>query len=98
VIIDKVVHQPIDQVIATWVKTNNCDPVQVTSTTAYELNFYVGNFPVALYKILQGGHQWPGGVDLTPRDTASGYLDPNVPASELICQFFGFGQQGSSQP
>jgi polyhydroxybutyrate depolymerase len=42
--------------------------------------------PVVLYALPEGGHTWPGGVDVTAGD-GTGNLVTTVPASQLIWQF-----------
>ena len=43
--------------------------------------------PALLYQILDGGHNWPGGVDVTAH-LGTGRLVESVPASQLMWDFF----------
>ena len=43
--------------------------------------------PVVLYRLLEGGHTWPGGVDVTARFN-TGKLIASVDASTIMWRFF----------
>ena len=47
----------------------------------------VSSAPIAVYLLREGGHTWPGGVDLTPR-AGTGKLISSVDASQLMWDFF----------
>ncbi len=77
-----------------WVKANHCreEPAEVTKGTDYVRTRYqpasgVRGAPVILYALPEGGHTWPGGVDLAPIIN-KGKLVASVDASTLLWQFF----------
>lgn len=63
---------PIDTVVKYWVTKNNCNPVATFSNVPntsivdgctaehYIYSGGTGGSSVELYKILNGGHTWPG--------------------------------------
>jgi polyhydroxybutyrate depolymerase len=85
---------PIDSVVKYWVTKNNCNPVATfsnvpnTSTTDgctaehYQYSGGVGSSTVELFKIIGGGHTWPG----FPFGGSGTNLDIN--ASKEIWRFF----------
>lgn len=85
---------PVDSAVKYWVKKNNCNPVATfsnvpnTSTTDgctaehYVYSGGTGGSSVELYKIINGGHTWPG----FPFGGVGTNLDIN--ASKEIWRFF----------
>ncbi len=91
--VTKVWHRPIPETIAFWVQANHCQP---KPTVSAEPDFTKESYspapgqkgsPIVLYKLTEGGHTWPGGVDLTPR-LGTGKLIASVDASTLMWKFF----------
>lgn len=86
-------HKPIREGIAFWIRANRCEPNPEVQTTAFEtVERYrpmagVAGAPVELHVVREGGHTWPGGVDVTSR-FGTGPLIREVPASTLIWEFF----------
>ena len=80
-------------VIANWAQADNDDPVPTTSTgTGYILSDYEPDpgqtgAPVEFYALPNGGHTWPGGVDMTP-GMGTGLVVKSVDASTIIWNFF----------
>jgi polyhydroxybutyrate depolymerase len=87
---------PVDSLVSWWVKKNNCNPTPVftamanintTDSSTVEKYYYSGgknNSEVTLYKILNGGHTWPGTYPYPPLGTTN--LD--IVASKLLGSFF----------
>lgn len=84
---------PIDSVVKKWVINNSCNPAITYSVTdvnlsdnSYVLNYrYTGGLmgsSVELYKVIGGGHAWPGSIPLFPNTN----LDFN--ATVEIWRFF----------
>jgi len=44
--------------------------------------------PILLYKLPEGGHNWPGGIDTTGKRWNTGKMIETFPASTVIWQFF----------
>jgi polyhydroxybutyrate depolymerase len=91
--ITRVWHRPIPETVAWWVRANNCQPKPfVTDDRDFVRDSYAPapgqkGSPVVLYKLLEGGHTWPGGVDLTP-GFGTGKLIDSVDASTIMWKFF----------
>lgn len=92
ILVNPTVQNSIPDTIAEWVQFNNAEPTPVATTTAdYTLNEYEAktgepSAPVLLYILPNGGHTWPGGVDVTA-SLGTGPLVESVDASTLIWQF-----------
>jgi polyhydroxybutyrate depolymerase len=89
-----VTHRAVTDTIAWWVKVNHCQeqPVESKETRDYLCQRYAPaagtkGAPVVLYTLLEGGHTWPGGVDLTAH-LGTGKLIASVDADALMWQFF----------
>lgn len=87
-------HQPVPDTLAWWVKVNRCGttPAEVTEGDAFRRERYLPpegapGAPVVLYLLPDGGHTWPGGVDLTEH-LGTGPLIRSVEASTLMWEFF----------
>lgn len=80
-----------------WKRADHClkQPISVdveTDRTVYDYAPRTGKVgaPVVLYALPDGGHTWPGGVDVTAGHGTGGFV-ATVPASQLIwlfCQQF----------
>lgn len=85
-------HPPVMETIGWWVEVNGCAPEAVVSEgqdyirLEYEPQTEDGA-PVVLYELPEGGHTWPGGVDITA-DLGTGELIESVDASRLMWAFF----------
>lgn len=89
--------QPIEEVVGFWVKQNNCDSVAVQTnvidndaadnSTAVRYDFdqnCTDGASVALYKINNGGHTWPGSTHLV----SGAVTNLDFDASAEIWKFF----------
>lgn len=92
--VEKVPHRPIPEVIAWWARANHCrpEPARVDRRldairTEYEPAPGEAGAPVVLYALPEGGHTWPGGVDVTAR-LGTGKLVESVDADSLMWEFF----------
>ncbi len=98
-LINPVVQNSIPDTITKWVAFDHADPdARVTQAADYVLNEHDGltdapSAPVVLYMLPQGGHTWPGGVDVTA-GLGTGPLVETVDASTLIWQFVSQFQLG----
>lgn len=85
---------PIEDVVDRWVEINNCDTEPIFTAIADQdmedgstaehyayLNGETGN-SVELYKIIGGGHTWPGAEFII------GVTNQDIDATELIWEFF----------
>jgi polyhydroxybutyrate depolymerase len=79
-----------------WVEANHCDQAPRRQTlpatrdgSHVEIAAYTGETgeDVVFYKIVGGGHTWPGGKQFLPRLLA-GNTNRSINASELIWRFF----------
>lgn len=102
--ISKVQHKPIRDVIAWWLDVDNClkKPVEVIKQPDFIMERYapapgeVGE-PVVLYMLPEGGHTWPGGVDVTPR-LGTGKLIATFDANARMWDFFRHFSLAAKQP
>jgi polyhydroxybutyrate depolymerase len=92
--ISKVEHRPIRDVIAWWCDVDNClkQPVEVVKQPDYIMERYAPpkgepGAPIVLYMLPEGGHTWPGGVDVTPR-LGTGKLISTFDANAHMWEFF----------
>lgn len=91
----KVDHRSVPDTIEWWCQANHCDPkhpsVEERDDVIIEryepVAGVVGGAPIQLYRILDGGHTWPGGKDITA-GLGTGKLVTSVDASETMWQFF----------
>ncbi len=85
-------HRSIPDTIAWWVRVNQCDPIpRITRSPDQVIERYdppinTPGAPVVLHTLPEGGHTWPGGVDITAM-LNTGPLIASVDASTLIWQF-----------
>ncbi len=78
---------PIEEWAAAWAERNGCDPAPVQQVAIGDVDpeFWSNcDAPVELYRVTDGGHTWPGGVN-DPRD---GITTTAISASELMWAFF----------
>ncbi|NUO00380.1 MAG: T9SS type A sorting domain-containing protein [Saprospiraceae bacterium] len=87
---------PVETTIQWWVNENNCSDVPMTTllpnthpednctVEKYEYTNGSNGSEVIFYKIINGGHTWPGSLSLSPL----GNTNQDIEASELIGSFF----------
>jgi len=90
-------HRSVEDTIRWWCAVNGCDydNPQVTRQREYTVKIYTppgvsfdqAPAPIVLYELLEGGHTWPGGVDVTERFN-TGKLVRAVDASAISWDFF----------
>lgn len=94
--ISPIPHRSVPETIQWWCETDGCDPTapQVERRPDVTIERYLPQFgapgggaPIMLYKLNEGGHTWPGGVDVTKRFN-TGKLVETVNANELMWEFF----------
>jgi polyhydroxybutyrate depolymerase len=83
----------INQSLQWWIKANHClpTPKKIIRKKDYVLERYApagkDGAPIDFYKVTEGGHTWPGGIDIN-RGPGAGLTIATIPASELIWAFF----------
>ena len=87
---------PVDTTIHWWVNKNNCNPTPAFTTipnthtddsSTVEKYYYSGGkngSEVTFYKIINGGHTWPGSIPVPPL----GNTNEDINASALMGSFF----------
>jgi len=95
--ISNVAHRSVPDTVAWWCRVNGCDGGHPHVMRGSELvlktytppgkSFEQAPAPIVLYELLEGGHTWPGGVDVTPR-LNTGKLVQSVDASTIMWEFF----------
>lgn len=92
--LSKVQHKPVREVIAWWVAVNRCKtrPTGVTNDPVYTMEYYDPGAgrpgaPVVLYIMNEGGHTWPGGIDVTP-NSGTGKHITNFNSDRVMWEFF----------
>jgi len=92
--ITKVKHRPVREVIAWWCGVNRCQtrPTGTITTPDYTMEYYSPGAgrpgaPVVLYALTEGGHTWPGGIDVTP-NSGTGKHVTNFSANRAMWEFF----------
>lgn len=87
-------HQSVEATLSWWVKVNGCEakPARVQKHDDYICTKYAPGTgktgaPVVLYELLEGGHTWPGGVDVSAH-LGTGKMVTTVDASTLMWHFF----------
>jgi len=92
----KVDHRSVPDTIAWWCRANHCDsenptvekrPDVTIQRYALRADAGIAGAPIELYELIEGGHTWPGGIDLTS-GLGTGNLVTTVDASELMWKFF----------
>ena len=91
--LDKVNHRSVADSISIWARLNGCGdkPTQVDRQTDYVMEVFAppegrAGAPVVLYTLPEGGHNWPGGVDVT-RYLGTGKLVETFDASSVLWRF-----------
>jgi polyhydroxybutyrate depolymerase len=86
-------HRSITDTIMMWLNWNNCSkiPVELKKSKDWTMTRWApaqGQYgaPVILYTLPEGGHTWPGGVEVLPGNL-SGKLVESLNASALIWEF-----------
>jgi polyhydroxybutyrate depolymerase len=92
--ISKVTHHAVRDVIGWWCDVDHCgsQPVETKETDDYVFEKYappqgVDGAPIELYMLKEGGHTWPGGIDVTPR-LGTGKLIASFDADSVMWNFF----------
>ena len=73
--------------MAGWASTDGCAPGPTVASVSAEVDSLTWQgcaAPVVLYRVLGGGHTWPGGVN----DPAGGASTNDISATELMWAFF----------
>lgn len=90
----RVDRKAVRDVIAWWCEVNRCDPKpsEVVRTADYVLERYQprpgeAGAPIVLYMLPEGGHTWPGGVDVTAY-LGTGKLIATFDANAAMWAFF----------
>jgi polyhydroxybutyrate depolymerase len=90
----KVQHKSVRDVIRWWCEVDHCDPrpAQTQEAADYIMEKYLPRAgehgaPIELYALREGGHTWPGGVDVTPR-LGTGKLITTFNADVTMWEFF----------
>lgn len=83
------VHHSVQSTIDQWAPINGYSPTPLKVENAiYVESLYQGTkAPFVLYALKEGGHTWPGGVDLTAK-LNTGKLIYAFDADEIMWQFF----------
>lgn len=85
-----------EQTVALWAANNGCigDPVETLlphlkprDPTRVYMRTYGGAAPVVLYRIENGGHNWPGGPQILPVRMI-GHVARDIHATQVIWDFF----------
>lgn len=89
----KINHRSVRDVISWWCSVNRCKtrPRGIVNDPDYTMETYdpgVGRpgAPIVLYMLKEGGHTWPGGVDVTPNSGTGKLVAFN--ADRVMWQFF----------
>lgn len=89
--LDKVPHNSVIEVVGWWTSANRSpSQPEIIRGEGFARSIYTptGRFPAAapveVYTLLNGGHQWPGGVSYP----GLGQIVPQVNASALMWEFF----------
>lgn len=78
---------PVEKVINMWVNNFNCVHLRTSDSSSFQKISYINKngTEIILYKMLSGGHSWPGGEKL--RKFADNPVK-NVSATDIIWDFF----------
>lgn len=78
---------PVEKVINMWVNNFNCVHLRTSDSSSFQKISYINKngTEIILYKMLSGGHSWPGGEKL--RRFADNPVK-NVSATDIIWDFF----------
>jgi polyhydroxybutyrate depolymerase len=91
----KVDHRSVPDTISFWCRVNHCDPTHPSVDAQDDVIIErfepradaKGGAPIQLYKLVGGGHTWPGGSDITS-GLGTGKLVTSVDASQTMWDFF----------
>ena len=83
--------QPVDDAVATWAAFDGCGTPPTPAFVAEDVQRVVwpdcpANGTVVLYRIIGGGHTWPGAPPV--RASRLGATTPSISATNLILDFF----------
>jgi polyhydroxybutyrate depolymerase len=99
-----VVHRAAADTVTWWVRANHCRraPAAVKETKDYRMKRFApppgtAGAPVVVYALSEGGHTWPGGVDVTA-GLGTGQLIASVDAGQLMWEFFAQFTLGGPGP
>ncbi len=88
--IEKIPHRPVSNTISIWSHVDGYTAAapQVNKTATYTHSEYPGrSVPFDYYLLNEGGHTWPGGVDITA-GLGTGKLIASFDADSIQWQFF----------
>ena len=77
----------VEEWMAEWASADGCAPDPVVASVSAEVDSLTWQdcaAPVVLYRVLGGGHTWPGGVN----DPTFGASTDDISATELMWSFF----------
>jgi len=92
----KIPHRSVREVAAWWCNVNRCKtrPAGIIKQADYTMENYDPGTgrpgaPVILYMLHEGGHTWPGGIDVTPNSGTGKVVafDTNMKMWEFFRQF-----------
>jgi polyhydroxybutyrate depolymerase len=93
--IDPHPHRSIPETLEIWKNWNHCagKPTITESKSDYIMERFEpaegqSGAPIVIYKLIDGGHQWPGGEEPRLKILNLGKMIHSVDASELMWQFF----------
>jgi polyhydroxybutyrate depolymerase len=83
--------EPVDQAVANWAAFDGCGTSPSTAQVAGDVELVTypdcpPNGAVALYRVVGGGHTWPGAVALNVERLGS--TTPSIDATVLMLRFF----------
>lgn len=96
--ISHVNHTPVVKTMKLWREVNGLEnkTTNVYTNPIYKMEAYASNplYPEVLYSLFEGGHTWPGGVDIT-EGMGTGKLVKEFDASTIIWLHFKDYKLGS---
>jgi polyhydroxybutyrate depolymerase len=78
---------PVEDWMAEWAATNGCSGEPAVASVAEDVDSLTWQgcaAPTTLYRVIGGGHTWPGGLN----DPGFGYSTDSVSASQLLWDLF----------
>lgn len=89
----KITHRSVREVVSWWCTVNRCQmrPTGIVNDKDYTMEHYDPGegrpgAPVILYILTEGGHTWPGGIDVTPNSGTGKVVAFN--ANQTMWEFF----------
>ena len=84
--------QPVDRAVANWAAFDGCGKPPTTTWVAADVQHVTyphcpANGAVALYRVVSGGHTWPGAIPVT--NFRLGATTRSVDATDVMLRFFG---------